>query len=105
MSSKQPKWSIEDKTRIVLSVLRGEVTIAEASRQHAVSQTSIAKWRDAFLEGGQTSLAAGRAGPSSREEQLEHELDEVKIALGEAHAELRVWRKGGTFYSGSRSSR
>jgi transposase-like protein len=43
----------------VLSVLRGEVTIAEASRQYAVSQTSIAKWRDAFLEGGQT-LAGGR---------------------------------------------
>jgi transposase len=55
MSSKQPKWSIEHKTRIVLSVLRGEVAIAEANRQHAVSQTSIAKWRDAFLDGGQTA--------------------------------------------------
>lgn len=102
---RQPKWSVEDKSRIVLSVLAGEATIAEASRRHGVSQTSIAKWRDRFLEAGRQGLATGRGGPSSREQQLEGELDELKIALGEAAAELRAWRKGGSLYSAGRISR
>lgn len=35
--------STEDKVRIVLAVLRGEVTVAEAARREGVLQTSIAK--------------------------------------------------------------
>ena len=29
----------------------------------------------------------------SREAQLEAEIEELKTALGEAHVELRVWKK------------
>ena len=48
-------------------------------------------------------MAAG-VGQSSRETDLETELEEVKAALGEAHAELRVWRKKGAIYPASRTS-
>ncbi len=65
--ARPPLKSVEDKTRIVVSVLREEISIAEAARREGVSQTSIAKWRDQFLEGGQAAITAGgRAGPSSR---------------------------------------
>lgn len=56
--------------RIVLTVLRGEVTIAEAARREAVSQTSIANWRDQFLDGGQQAVAAGGpTKPTTREQR------------------------------------
>lgn len=102
---RQPKWSSQDKVRIVLSVLREETTMAEASRRHGVSATSIGKWKEQFLEAGAAGVASGGGGPSVREEQLERQLDEVKIALGEATAELRGWRKGGSLYSAGRTSR
>ncbi len=54
---KPPLKSPEDKARVVVSILRGEVTIAEAARREGVSQTTIAKWRDRFLEGGQAADA------------------------------------------------
>jgi transposase len=50
---KPPVKSVEDKNRIVIAVLRGEITIAAAARREDTSQTSIAKWRDLFLAGGQ----------------------------------------------------
>ncbi len=60
----------EDKVRIVLAVLRSEVTIAEAARREAVSQTSIANWRDQFLDGGQQAVAAGGpTKPTTREQR------------------------------------
>ena len=104
--SKPPLKSVEEKTRIVLAVLRGEVTIAEAARREGVSETTIAKWRDRFLDGGQAAISAGgRVGGSAREQRLNTEIEELTSALGEAHMELRLWRKGGALYPASRSSK
>jgi transposase len=88
-----PSIPVEKKTRIVLSVLAGEITIAEAARREKVSEQSIGRWNAEFLEGGKTALAAGRAGPSSREEQLEVEVAELTQALGEGAVEIRVWKR------------
>lgn len=103
--TRPPVMSAERKTLIVVSILRGEVTIAEAARREGVSQTSIAKWRDRFLAGGQAALVAGDHGSSSRETRLTAEVEELTSALGEAHMELRVWRKKGAFYPATRNSR
>lgn len=102
----QPATSMEDKNRIVLAVLRGEISIAEAARREGVSQVSISKWRDQFLAGGQRALAEGaRHGPSGRERALAGEIEQLTSALGEAHMQLRLWRKGGALYPGSSSSK
>lgn len=94
------------KTRIVLSVLAGEMSIAEAARKEKVSEQSIGRWKAEFLEAGKTALVAGRSGPSSREEQLEAEVAELTQALGEAHLEARVWKKSAEGRLGpSRTSR
>ena len=56
---KPPSKSVEDKVRIVLAVLRGEISIAVAARREDTSGVSISKWRDLFLAGGQQALEAG----------------------------------------------
>ena len=101
-----PSIPAEKKTRIVLSVLAGEMSIAEAARKEKVSGQSIGRWKAEFLEAGKTALVAGRSGPSSREEQLEAEVAELTQALGEAHLEARVWKKSAEGRLGpSRTSR
>jgi transposase len=39
--------------------------------------------------------AGAQRDPSGRERQLEAQLDELTRALGEAHVELRVLKRGG----------
>jgi transposase len=96
----------EVKARIVLSVLSGEVSIAEAARREKVSEQSIGRWKADFLEAGKTALVAGKSGPSTRERQLEAEVAELTQALGEAAVELRVWKKSAEGRLGpSRTSR
>jgi transposase len=60
------KFTPERKQQqIVLSVLRGELSVAEAGRRFAASETSISKWRDVFVEGGVAALKNGsRVAPS-----------------------------------------
>ena len=101
-----PVIPAERKTRIVLSVIAGEMSIAEAARREKVSEQSIGRWKADFLEAGKTALAAGRSGPSTREEQLEAEVADLTQALGEAAVELRVWKKSAEGRLGpSRTSR
>src|SRR5437879_13077289 len=93
------KWTPEQKLPLVLSVLRGEGSVAEIGRRHRVSDVTLAKWRDAFLAGGAAALANGRRrGEASREAELESVLEEIKAARGEAHADLRGWGDKGAHY-------
>lgn len=92
--SRPPVFPTEDKIRIVLSVLSGEMTIAEAARRNKVSEQSVSRWKAQFLAGGRAGVAGGgRTGSSGREEQLQAQVEELTTALGEAHVELRVWKK------------
>ncbi|WP_431844293.1 transposase [Calidifontibacter indicus] len=101
-----PVIPADQKARIVMSVLAGEMTIAQAARSEKVSEQSIGRWKADFLEAGKTALAAGRSGPSTREQQLEAEVADLTQALGEAAIELRVWKKSAEGRLGpSRTSR
>ncbi|NND02107.1 MAG: helix-turn-helix domain-containing protein, partial [Acidimicrobiia bacterium] len=85
------KSSPEKKIQVVLSVLRGEATAAEAGRKAGVSEQTVHNWKRVFLESGRDGLAQGHKRRSSRELELEAENEELKAALGEAHVQLRVW--------------
>jgi transposase len=99
-----PVHPVATKLKIVLSVLSGECSQAEAARRHGISETSIGKWREQFVAGGQAGLAAGGAAakPSGREAQQAAEIDELTRALGEAHVELRALKRGGPHAMGFR---
>lgn len=57
-----PVNAAEKKIRIVLSILAGEMSVAEAARREKVSEQSIGRWKSEFLEGGKAALVAGRTG-------------------------------------------
>jgi transposase len=92
-----PKYPVDVKLKIVLSVLQGESTQAEAARRHGVSETSIGKWKEQFLSAGRQDLEqADRSGkPTGQEARVAEEIDDLTRALGEAHVELRALRRGG----------
>lgn len=97
---------VEEKVRVVLAVLAGEMTVAAAARQAKVSEQSIGNWKRQFIETGRAGVAAGSGKPSTREQQLEAEVADLTTALGEAAVELRVWKKSAEGRLGpSRTSR
>ncbi len=95
--AKASKKSPEEKLRVVLSVLRGELSAAAAGRRAGVSEQTVHNWKKAFLDAGRERLARGARRRSAREGELEVENEELKAALGEAHVQLRVWRKGAEY--------
>jgi len=94
--ARPPAIPPQEKVRIVLAVLAGEQTVAQAARLARVSEQSIANWRRQFIEGGTAKLKRVTAdGPTLREEQLLLQVRQLKAALGEAYVELMALRKLG----------
>lgn len=99
------KKTAEQKLQIVLSMLRSEATATEAGRKAGVSGQSVHNWKRVFLDLGRDGLAQGQKRQTSRELEVEAENEELKAALGEAHVQLRGWKKGAEFLPLSRTSR
>ena len=79
-----PVVPAENTIRIVLSIVAGEISLAEAARREKLSKQSIGQWTAEFPEGGKAALVVGKTAPLSPEEQLEADVAELTQALGEA---------------------
>lgn len=90
-----PALSQRDKTDIVLDVLAGECTLTEAGQRAGVSPQAVSNWRRLFVDAGsealgpQGELRAARSRSDLHLSQLVREVQELKIALAEAHLALR----------------
>ncbi|MFI6504043.1 transposase [Nonomuraea typhae] len=88
-----PALPVGDKLTLVMGVLTGKWTVAEAARRARVSDQSILNWRRQFIEGGRIGLEPGGGNRvTQREADLLAEVDRLKKALGETCLELSVWR-------------
>ncbi len=50
------KFSVDEKIRIVLEGLRGEISISELSRKEGIAASVYYKWSKDFLEAGKNGL-------------------------------------------------
>ena len=59
-----PVFPAGEKVRVVVSILGGEMSVAEAARRSRVFEQSVGNGKREFLQAGRTGLAAGESGPS-----------------------------------------
>jgi transposase len=94
---------IEEKVRVMLAVLGGEMSASEAARRHGVSVPAVLSWRNRLLDAGRQSLAdrvpggPSRNGGSAEERRLRLENGQLKMALAEATVQLWMWQKGAEY--------
>ncbi|MEV1010929.1 transposase [Streptomyces sp. NPDC049881] len=90
---RRPALPVEDKVDIVLGVLSGSVSAAEAARRNSLSGQTISVWKRTFVDGGRASLAGARCAPADDVLRLTRELEQLRAALGAAEAELGRLRR------------
>ncbi len=84
------RWTAKRKTALVLEIIQGKTTVAEASRSFDLPPSEVEDWVDAAKRGMENSL---RAKPLEIKEQYERQVKELKEAYGEAMLELRARKK------------
>ena len=88
-------YSAEEKIRIVLEGLRGEVSIAALCRREGIAEGLYYSWSKEFLEAGKKRLAGdtARQATSNEVKELRAEARSLKEALAEQMLENRLLKK------------
>ena len=85
---KYRKWTAQQKLEIVLAGLRGDRSVREVCREHAISETLFYGWRDQLLEAGRERFAGKEERQGERE--LRRKVAELERALGRKTYELEI---------------
>ena len=88
-------YSAEEKIRIVLDGLRGEMSISELCRREGIAESVYYKWSKDFLEAGKKRLAGDTARAANTDEVkiLRQESRDLKEVVAEQTLELRLLKK------------
>jgi transposase len=89
------RYSAEEKIRIVVEGLRGEVTIAELCRREGIAESLYYSWSQEFMEAGKARLSGNtkRQASSSEVDELRQENEQLKQAVAELLLQNRVLKK------------
>lgn len=84
------RWTAKRKSALVLDIIQGKTTVAEASRAYDLSPSEVEGWVDDAKRGMESAL---RANPLDLKEQYERQIKDLQEAYGEAMLELRARKK------------
>lgn len=90
MDEEIKRWTAKRKSALVLEIIQGKTTVAEASRAYDLPPSEIESWVDDGKKGMENAL---RAKPEDVREQYEKQLKDLQEAYGEAMLELRARKK------------
>jgi transposase-like protein len=86
------KYTPDFKAKVVLELLKEEMTVAQLSSKHNIHQSVINKWRNTVLEGLPELLADNRKRDTLIKEH-EAEVQELYAQIGEISAQLNWLKK------------
>ncbi len=88
-------YSSEEKIRIIIEGMRGEMTIAELCRKEGLSQGLYYKWSKDFMEAGKKRLSGDtmREANTSEVKELKDENRSLKELVAELSLDNRDLKK------------
>jgi len=89
------KFRAEDKIRIVLEGLRGEIPVSQLCRRESIAPALYYQWSKAFLEAGKNGLTVDtrRDTTKAEVERLKEENEALKRALAETMLDVQRLKK------------
>ncbi len=93
--STRRKFSADEKIRIVLEGLRGEISISELSRKEGIAASVYYKWSKDFLQAGKNGLTRStvRDATTDQVRHLKGESTDLKQAVADLTLEVIKYKK------------
>lgn len=80
MDEEIKRWTAKRKTALVLEIIQGKTSVAEASRAYDLQPSEIEVWLEDGKKGMENAL---KANPQDVREQYERQLKDLQEAYGE----------------------
>jgi transposase-like protein len=90
MNAKRKKFSPEEKARIALEALKGELTLSQITAKYGVHSTQIHNWKQRLKEGINDVFRDKRAVDDRDKDQL---IEELYKQIGQLKVEMDWLKK------------
>ena len=77
------------RAALVLSILKGEMSVVEAARKHGLKVPEVADWRERFVFGAENAL---RFRPRDEEPLKDEQIKRLKQKVGELVLDIAILR-------------
>jgi len=84
------RWTAKRRVALVLEILRGETTVAEAARRHSLTVAEIEQWKERFLGGAENAL---RSRPLDDEALKDQEIKRLQRKVGELVMDIDILKE------------
>jgi transposase-like protein len=84
---KKRKWTSQQKLKIVLEGLSGQIEISKLCAKYQIAQTQYYQWRDNLLKFGHQAFETKNI--TKKEQHLEGEVKKLKHIIGDLTIELK----------------
>lgn len=84
------RWTAQRKVAIILEVLKGQISVPEASRRYGFTQGEYRKWADEFMRGGLDALKVNRKGLDAEHRS---EVRRLQAKIGQLVMENEIARE------------
>ena len=81
------RWTAKRKAAVVLSIVKGETSAAEAARKHGLTISEIERWREQFFAAGENAL---RARPKDEEGSKDEQIAKLQRKVGELVLDIDI---------------
>jgi len=89
------RWTAKRRVALVVSILKGETSVAEAARTHGLTVAEVEEWREKFLLGAENAL---RSRPRDEEAVKEEQIKKLKQKIGDLVLDNDILREALTPY-------
>ena len=74
------RWTAKRRVALVVRLLKGETSVAEAARTHGVTVAEVEDWREKFLVGAENAL---RTRPKDEDAVKAEQIKKLKQKIGD----------------------
>jgi transposase-like protein len=85
------RWTAKRRAALVLSILRGETSTAEAARKHRLTVAEVEEWQERFELGAENAL---RSRPRDEEALRAARINQLKQKIGDLVLDIDIMREG-----------
>ena len=86
----EQRWTAKRRAALVLAILKGETTVAEAARLHGLTVAEIEGWQDRVLVAAENAL---RSRPKDEEALKDAQIKQLKQKVGELVLDLDILKE------------
>src|SRR5687768_17199757 len=84
------RWTAKRRVALVVNILKGDTSVAEAARQHGLTVAEVEAWREKFLMGAENAL---RSRPKDEEALKDEQIKKLKQKIGDLLVDNDILRE------------